>query len=112
MKRDLPLWIANFLGPLVWFALLSIGYYVVPPAHETARAGTLHLIHAVALVLIFVSLAIGVVELKRGAGDSGDVTVQRRRFLAISAISMSALSFLIAAGMLLTTLLLSPGAEP
>jgi hypothetical protein len=30
----------------------------------------------------------------------------------MSAIGMSALSFLIAAGMLLTTLLLSPGAEP
>jgi hypothetical protein len=112
MKRDLPLWIANLLGPLVWFALLSIGYYVVPPAHETARAGTLHLIHVVALVLILISLAIGVRELKRGAGDMADVTVQRRRFLAMSAIGMSALSFLIAAGMLLTTLLLSPGAEP
>jgi hypothetical protein len=112
MKREWPLWLANFLGPLVWFALLSISYYVVPPAHETARAGTLHLMHAVALVLILVSIIIGVVELKRGAGETADVTVQRRRFLAISAICISALSFLIAAGMLLTTLLLSPGAEP
>ena len=112
MKRELPLWIANLLGPIVWFALLSVGFYVVPPAHESGRHGALFLLHGVAAILIAVSIAIGFVELKRGVGDTADVVVQRRRFLAISAISLSAISLLIVAGMLITTLLLPPGAEP
>ena len=112
MRRDVWLWFANFLGPITWFVLLSTAFYVVPGAHESGRVWTVRGMHGAALVLVIVSIAIAVRELKLGAGDTSDVMVQRRRFLALSALGVSAISLLIVIGMSLTTLLLQPGAEP
>ena len=112
MKRETWLWLANALGPVTWFAMLTAGFYLVPPAHETGRDAILLGVHAVALVIVIASFVVGIRELKLTAGDAGSVLVQRRRFMAVSAIGFAAISLLIIAGMLIAVAILGTGAEP
>ena len=112
MKRDAWLWLANALGPVTWFVLLTGGFYLVPSAHETAHTSAVIAVHVVALVLVLVSYVVAIRELKLTVGDAGDVLLQRRRFLAITALGFATISLLIIAGMLLAVGILGTGAEP
>ena len=110
--RDAWIGVGLALAPVTQFALLVIAYYVTPGAHEAGRNWTLRFIHLGALLLTLASLAISTRELFLTTGDAGDSVIQRRRFLAICGIALSAFMTLLVIGQAVPTFLLWTGAEP
>lgn len=110
--RDAWIGVGLFLAPATQFALLVVAYYVTPGAHEYGRQWTLRLIHLGALVLTLASLAISVRELMLTVGDATGSINQRRRFLALCGIALSALMTLLVIGQAVPTFMLWTGAEP
>jgi hypothetical protein len=111
-RRDTWLTIGTVLAPATFLALLACAYWAVPGAHEPGREWKLRALHGGAALIAIGSLIICARELKLSVGDGNDTVVQRRRFMAIVGIAVTALSLLLIVGMSVPTFLLWPGAEP
>jgi hypothetical protein len=110
MTRD---WAAVFAGPLAWFAAHVASWMLVPPAHRTGGRGAMLAIEAVALAI---AIAAGLSALARARllrrVPADDGRVQRKQFIAIAGVALSAISIVLLVGMTLPNVLLIPGAEP
>jgi hypothetical protein len=111
-RRDTWLTIGTMLAPVTWLTLLVAAYWAVPPAHEAGHQWRLRGLHAGAAVIAIAAIAICYRELKLSIGDGNLALVQRRRFMALVGIAISALSLLVILGMAVPTFLLWTGAEP
>jgi hypothetical protein len=111
-RRDIWLTIGVVLAPTAWLTLLVCAYWAVPGAHEPGRQWLLRGLHGGAVLVAIVALVICVRELKLSVGNGNEMVVQRRRFMAIAGIAITALSLLVILGMAVPTFLLWPGAEP
>lgn len=111
-RHDIWLGIAAASGPMIWAVLLVASWYVTPGAHERGRAGALQLMHVAAAIVVIAGGLLALRELRRSAGDLSDTVVQRRRFVALSAVVLSVLSLVLVIGSAIPAFVLPPGAEP
>jgi hypothetical protein len=111
-RRDIWLTIGLVLAPTTWLTLLVCAYWAVPGAHEPGRQWMLRALHGGAALIAIASLIICLREVKQSVGDGNDMVVQRRRFMALAGVAITAISLLVILGMAVPTFLLWPGAEP
>jgi hypothetical protein len=106
-------WAAVFAGPLAWFAAHVASWMLVPPAHRPGGRTAMVAIELVALAIAFVAglSALARLRLLRRV-PADDHRVQRKQFIAIAGVALSAITIVLMIGLTLPNLLLTPGAEP
>jgi amino acid transporter len=99
-------WVLVFAAPITWFVAHVGNWMVAPGAHDVRSLWRLGLIDAVAAVVVVSALAASIVRLRANRED------ERRQFLLLGAVGVSALVLLLMIAMALPTLMLPAGAEP
>jgi hypothetical protein len=99
-------WVLVFIAPITWFVAHVGNWMVAPGAHDVRSLWRLGLIDGAAVAIVVIALAASIVRLR--ANRDGE----RRQFLLLAAIGVSALVILLMIAMALPTLLLPAGAEP
>jgi len=92
-RQNTAAWVGIAGGPLAWAALLQTNYVLSYVACEQRQSWMLHVATAVALVLV----GVAAVAARRasptqteGRDESGDVHVQRQRFMALAGLALCA----------------------
>jgi hypothetical protein len=100
-------------GPTAWFAAHVIDWIVTPGAATGGRENVLRIVQVAALVVAGVATLLSIRLLRRTRREDDTLARgQRTRWLATSAVALSALSLLLIASNLFVTFALVPGQEP